>query len=511
MCKTRGKLDHAAACYQKAISLNPDYADAYNNLGSVLMDQGRMDESVACYHRAIMIKPDSVEAHCNLGVVLRNQGKLDEAMGCFAKTVALDPDYPEAHNNCGSVLKDQGRLKEAATFVDRALVLRPNFAAAHCNRGSILQDQGRLEEAALSYRQALECKPGYAEAIYNLAHLKTFHPGDKDLIDLESLAADTAPLPPGKRAYVHFALAKALEDIVDYPNSFEQLLLGNRLKRWQIPYDEAGARDYLQEIAGVFDATLLNRCSGAGDPSATPIFVLGMPRSGSTLIEQILSSHPQIHGAGELTLLSDTANNLANGEGQTLQYPASFSALDAPLLRQLADTYLRGLPELPPGKLRVTDKMPGNFLYLGLIHLMLPKARIIHTVRSPADTCFSCFSKLFASGMAYSYDLAELGRYYRYYEQLMDHWRSVLPHGSFLDVRYEDLLDDFEGQARRLIEYCGLQWDPRCLSYDKNDRPVSTASNVHVRRPLFRSSVNRWQRYQAHLQPLLVELNRGRQ
>jgi hypothetical protein len=221
-----------------------------------------------------------------------------------------------------------------------------------------------------------------------------------------------------------------------------------------------------------------------------------MPRSGSTLIEQILASHPQIQGAGELTTL----------EKMEAGYPESYSALDGPALRRLGESYLAQMPLLANGKVRIVDKLPGNFLRVGLIRLMLPNARIIHTTRNPIDTCVSCYSKLFTVGLPFTYDLGELGRYYRAYSELMAHWRSVLPPGAMLDVSYEDVIDDLEGQARRLIDYCGLPWDDRCISFYRTIRPVKTASAVQVRQPLFRSSLQRWRRYEAGLGPLLDEL-----
>ncbi len=242
----------------------------------------------------------------------------------------------------------------------------------------------------------------------------------------------------------------------------------------------------------------MHRLAGLGDPSPVPIFILGMPRSGSTLVEQILASHPQVLGAGELRTLDRLVH-----QGGGIEALATLQAEDC---RRLGERYLADLRSLPAGKTRITDKMPGNFMYVGLIQLILPHAKIIHTMRDPVDTCLSCFSRLLSVGHHFSYDLAELGRYYRHYRELMDHWRSVLPAGTMLDVAYEDVVDDLEGQTRRMLEYLGLPWDERCLSFHKTVRPVVTASSVQVRRPLYRSGVARWRQYEAHLGPLLAEL-----
>ena len=327
---------------------------------------------------------------------------------------------------------------------------------------------------------------------------------------LESLAADSGRLPPEKMVYIHFALGKALEDVGDYRRAFEHFRQGNALKRHATRFDEAAScRDFTQ-IAETFDADVLRRLFGLGDPSPTPIFVVGMPRSGSTLVEQILASHPQVHAAGELDSLSRVVHAASTAGSAPAPAAEPSNALAAEPLRQVGQAYLASLPAVADGKTRIVDKAPGNFFHVGLIHLALPNARIIHTTRSPLDTCVSCFTRLFSDGQDYSYDLAELGRYYCRYEKLMAHWRSILPPGAMLDVEYEKVVDDLEGQARRLVEFCGLAWDAACLNFHQTNRPVATASSVQVRRPLYRTSLDRWRRYEAWLEPLLAELRGGR-
>jgi len=239
--------------------------------------------------------------------------------------------------------------------------------------------------------------------------------------------------------------------------------------------------------------------------SPAQIFVLGMPRSGSTLIEQILASHPQIHGAGELTDFDTAVSSTLNAA----EYPECVASLDGITLRRIGQSYLARLPAMADGRIRIVDKMPGNYLNVGLIRLALPNAKIIHTMRDPIDTCMSCYSKLFTLGHHYTYHLEELGRFYRGYSELMNHWRRVLPPGAMIEVSYEEVVNDLEGQARRLIDYCGLPWDDRCIDFHGNSRPVKTASSVQVRKPLFRSSLQRWRRYESELAPLLRELGKA--
>jgi len=501
LLKEEDHLKEAAARYEVALTLKPGYAEAHNNLGITLQQQRRPDEAVAHYQRALAINPNYAEAHNNLGSVLQEQRKLAEARVHHEKALALRPDYAEAHNNLGIALQQQARLDEAVAHYQRALELKPAHAKAHNNLGTAFKEQGRFKEATAHYEKALALKPDFAEAHYNRSELMTFRQGDPHLAALESLAARIDNLPESKRLHIHFALAKALDDVGDYARAFEHMLAGNALKRREVDYDEARTGQMFRLIRETFVPELFDRFQATGDASPRPIFVLGMPRSGSTLIEQILASHPAVHGAGEI----GTLNVVAMGEANP--YPAYVSTLDAAAPGRLGRAYLAGLPEFPPGKTRITDKSPLNFLHVGLIHLILPNARIIHTVRDPVDTCISCFSKLFTFDMQFSYDLAELGRYYRYYRQLMAHWRSVLPAGAMLDVYYEQVVGDLEGQARRLLDYCSLPWDDRCLSFHKTNRPVTTASAVQVRQPLFRGSVDRRRHYQDYLQPLLAELS----
>ncbi len=341
---------------------------------------------------------------------------------------------------------------------------------------------------------------------YNCADLKTFARDDADLAALEALAAAGNRLAPAKRVFVHFALGKALDDIGEHDRAFGHFRLGNALKRREVQYDESAHQLGFRRLIEQYHHAPLQGIAAAGDPSPLPIFVVGMPRSGSTLVEQILASHRQVHAAGELQNLSRVIAAAANSKSEPIPIPSCVTQPDAEGLRQIGQAYLASLPPLAAGKRRITDKLPTNFLHVGLIRLILPNARIIHTLRDPVDTCLSCYSKLFSHGVPFSFDLEELGADYRQYHELMAHWRSVLPPGAMCEVRYEDVVDDLEGQARRLLDYCGLPWDASCLTFHKTERPIATASQVQVRRPVYRSSLSRWRRYEAHLKPLLVEI-----
>jgi Tfp pilus assembly protein PilF len=458
--------------------------------------EGRINESLIYYKRALVFKPGHADAHRNLGAALQSLGRTEEAAAHYERAIALKPTLAGAHNNLGILRMAEGRFDDARTHYQRAVALDPNHAEAHNNLGVFFKEEGRFDQAMAHFAQAIAIRPDYAEAHYNRAEIWNFIHGDEHLQALEALTA-RKNAPSGSALYLHFALAKALEDSGDFSRAFVHLRQGNALKRAQIGYDEATERLQMKRISKVFDREILRRLQGQGDPSNCPIFIVGMPRSGTTLVEQILASHPRIQAGGELRAMEAAAGP---------NYPRLVPDLDEAALQRIGRFYLAGLPPLAEGKTHIVDKLPGNFLKIGLIHLMLPNARIIHVTRHAVDTCMSCYSKLFETGHHYCYDLAELGRYYRAYDDLMTHWRTVLPPDSFLEVSYEEVVEHLEIQARRMIEYCGLAWDDRCISFHRTERAVRTASAVQVRKPLFRTSLQRWRRHAADLTPLLSEL-----
>jgi hypothetical protein len=371
--------------------------------------------------------------------------------------------------------------------------------------GSILAEVGAMTEAMAEFRRAVALAPERPEFSYYVAQLAKVRPGDDALRALEATLPRVASLASRDQCLLHFALAKAYDDIGERDRGFDHLLRGNAIKRAEADYDEAATLGAMAHLPRFFTAALLAARGDLGDPSTIPVFILGMPRSGTTLVEQTLASHPAVFGAGERSDLSQAIGRLSV-ERRGAADATTFATMTGEEFRRIGATYVAALRSLAPDAARITDKMPGNFLFIGLIRLILPNARIIHVLRDPVDTCLSCFSKLFMGEQAFSYDLAELGRYYRAYQRLMAHWRAVLPAGAMLEVEYETLVQDFESQARRLIAYCGLEWDPACLEFYKTSRPVHTASMVQVRQPLYRTSVGRWRPDESVLRPLLDAL-----
>ena len=503
--RDQGKLDEAIVAYRQAIGLKPDFAEAHSNLGNALRDQGKIAEAILAYRRAIGLKPDYAEAHSNLGNALRDEGELDEAIVAYRRAIGLKPDYAVAHSNLGNALRAQGKLDAAIASHSQAIGLKSDYAEAHYNLGSALQDRGRLEDARQAYLKALALDPSNIAFYVNFVDLWKFTEADPHLTAMEELEHDEH-LSKGERTQLHFALSKAYADLDDHDRAFAHLLQGNALKRSQITYDEPAVCALFEAIGTALTPAAIKQNEGCGDPSPVPIFILGMPRSGTTLIEQILASHPLVHGAGELSTFAAVSSTLPSPDGSRIVYPHFIPALDAAAIRQIGQHYVAELGRLAPAAQHVTDKMPSNFFFVGLIHLALPNAPIIHVMRDPVDTCLSCFSKLFVAPQNHTYDLAELGRFYCRYVDLMAHWRRILPSGRILDVRYEDVVADLEGQAKRIVAHCGLAWDDRCLSFHKTERVVRTASARQVRQPIYTGAVGRWRVYERYLGPLLAEL-----
>ena len=461
--------------------------------------RGDLAEAARLYRRLLQADPRAFDVLHNLGHVLVQQDQAAEAVGLFERALALRPDAASTHNMLASALRRLERHEQAIAHHRQALALRPDYPQAHHDLGRLLVGLGRADEARQAIESALAQAPRRGEYFRSLSEVVRFEAGDPSLARMEALLGEAASLPLVDQLGLHFALGKAYADIGQPARSFERYQAGCSLARRRLTYDEPASLAMYDEMATLITPQLLQAKAGLGYGAAAPIFILGMPRSGSTLIEQILAGHPDVAAGGELAVFRDAAQ-------AALGHPSNVRSMDGTGLSALGARYAQTVRALRPRAARITDKMPGNFLFLGLIRLALPNARFIHTVRDPVDTCLSCFTTLFDSGQLYSYDLGELGRYYRRYRLLMDHWRRVLPPGVLLDVRYEDVVGDLEGQARRMLSHCGLDWDPACLDFHRRSGGVWTASAAQVRRPIYASSVGRWRPPAEVLRPLIEGL-----
>jgi tetratricopeptide (TPR) repeat protein len=531
--RDQGNLDEAVGCYRRALELKPDFAGAHNNLGNAFRDLGMLDEAVGCYRRALELKPELAGTHNNLGNTLRSQGKLDEAVACYSRILELKPDYAEAHNSLGAALHDQGKLDQSAACYRRALDLRPDYAQAYSNLGITLQQQGRLDEAVACFRQVLQIEMGsflsdrkdqqgasgsssraealdtLGEAFGQLAIILRSRLPDDDLLAIKQLLTQSILRDDG-RAALGFALAQTLDARRDYSAAADHLDAANAarfavLKKRDRQYRPERQRVFTSGMIATFTPEFFARVNGFGLETEQPVFIFGLPRSGTTLVEQILASHPRVFGAGELRYCQETVQALSGvmNHGDTpFEYLLDQGRETA---RHFAQQHLDRLRALDQRADRIVDKMPENFQHLGLINVLFPGARLIHCRRDFRDVALSCRLTNFAS-LSWPCNTEHLVSYFEEYARLMDHWRKVLPSPP-LDVHYEEMVEDTEPVARRVVDWCGLDWDPACLRFYETERTVQTASVAQVRRPIYKTSIGRWKSYEKLLSELFSRVD----
>jgi tetratricopeptide (TPR) repeat protein len=485
--------------------MTTDDLSALTKLGAAQVAGGDHAAALATYERSLALDSRQPQILNNRGFSLIELGRAEEAVESLDRALALWPGSAAILNNRGNALRALGRVADALASYDAALVADPGFVEALDNRALVLIETGRLDEAVAQLERAIRLHPGAPCFYLRLTELKRLERDDPHLRAMQALAAAPNDLTTSERIDLHFALGRALADTGDFDQAFAHLREANALKRLTLDFDLETMLAAIAATPAAFTRGLLEARAGLGDLSDLPVFVVGMPRSGSTLVEQIIASHPAAFGAGETGLLQASINALRSADE-----PASATldedALWASRTRRMAEGYLGPLRRLArPGAARVVDKTLENYRLIGQIRLALPNARIIHVRRDPLDTCVSCFSRPFVN-VPYSYDLTDLGRMYRAYAGLMDHWRRVTPQSVLLEVRYEELVSDLEGQARRIVAHCGLAWDARCLLFHETLRPVLTASAAQVRRPIYGDAIGRWRAYEAHLSPLIEAL-----
>jgi Flp pilus assembly protein TadD len=545
-----GLLGEAEAQARAAVQLKPDLADAQNNLGVALRRQGKLEGAELAFREAVRLEPGHVDARTNLGATLQQQGKLAEALVHLQEALRLAPGDAQAHNDLGGTLIAARRPEEAIEHLRTALRLKPAFPEAYSNLGVALRKLNQVDEAVLCFREALRLNPGYARARNNLGHsLQVLNKIDlaraefqevqrqepanpltlghlsnlaihghyqfsaDEMRLLQELAA-RPDLSSEDSCRVHFSLARLLDKAGAYDEAFAHFARGNELRKEDdrrngVAFDVDLHRRLIERLIATCTPAYFERVASFGVNSELPIFIIGMMRSGTTLVEQILASHPQVHGAGELPDIEILISRLeVRDEGRGTRgepYPECLALLDAATARALAEQHLERLRQRGGQASRVVDKLPFNFMHLGFIAALFSKARIIHCRRNPVDTCLSSFFQNFTDPHPFAFDLRHLGQYYREYERLMAHWVKVLPLPIF-ELQYEELTADQEAVSKRLIAFCGLDWDERCLRFNETERPVRTASTLQVRQPMYRTSVGRWKHYEAHLRPLLEAL-----
>lgn len=492
--QAQGRLEEAAASYRHALEGRPRSAEAHHNLGLALQGLNRFEEALNAYRQALDLQPARAETHNNLGNVLRAMGRREQAVTCYQRALELRPDYPEAHCNLALTLNEQHQSKQALDHYRRALTLDPDHREAHYGVARLLHERGQFEEAAAAYREMIHRYPGHLEPYAALTRCKRITADDVPLIqEMESRLA-AGDMPPRDAISLHLALGKAYDDLGDYARAISHFHRGNRLQADGCPFDRTGHETLVTTLITTYGRDCFDGERAQDEPSPLPVLIIGMPRSGTTLAEQVLSRHPAVGAGGELDFW-------ARHEPALVGHPGG--PPDPAAGRAAAKAYIDHLKELAPGARCVTDKLTTNFLRLGTIHRLLPQARIIHCRRNALDTCVSVYFTRFAGSHCYSYDLEDLAFYYEQYRRLMAHWRTVLPADRFHEVDYEAMVTEPERTIRELVAFCGLAWSPDCLDSSAGERAIRTASKWQVRQPIYTSSVQRWRHYEPYLGPLL--------
>ena len=491
----QGAYAEAVSCFRELLSVAPNHAIAHNSLGAALYKQGHYREAEEEFRRSIQLKPSYADPHCNLGTVLRGRGRIVESEAPLRRALKLKPGHLDFQLNLAMTLVLLERLADAKGFLERVLRAAPHNVDALVIMGDVAGNEGRLTDAEALYRRALEIAPTTAGAWAGLVRLRKMTSGDESWLKGAEQAAASG-LAPLDEATIRYAIGKYYDDIGQAKRAFRSYQSANELQRRTADaYDREGRVRLVDDLIRVYTREALARERTVVADSSRPVFVLGMMRSGTSLVEQIVASHPAAKGAGELPEWLHAM--------QKHDVAVRREILSDTLRKDLATAYLRVLDRYSRDAARVVDKTPFNSDYMGVIHSVFPNAHIIYLQRDPIDACLSCYFQQFSSAHEFALDLSDLAHYYREHHRLVAHWRSVLPTGALLNVPYEDLVADQQGWTRRIVEFLGLEWDERCLEFYKTERTVLTASFAQVRQKIYRSSVGRWRQYEKFIGPLL--------
>jgi tetratricopeptide (TPR) repeat protein len=499
-----GRGDESVACLRELVRLRPDRADFCNNLGSALNEHGNLGEAVTLYRRAIQLEPNYAPPHNNLGNALQQRGQLAEACQCYARAIELTPDCAEIHVGLASTLNELGKSSAAIQHYSMAIQIKPGLAAAHHNLGVVLQEQGDFARAEKCFRAAIAADSRYAAAHADLAALLRSNLPAEDLAVQQRLLSDQT-MPREQQATLHFGLAQVYDARGFYERAAEHANAANALRAEACKsagreYDPAAHADFVNGLIAEFTPEFFARVHDFGVESERPVFVVGLPRSGTTLVEQILASHSQVFGAGELTLARDAFTASCVGPRHSVE----LSGLDRDHVRQMALRHLEELDRRNAHAPRVIDKFPANYLYLGFLSALFPRARFIHCRRDLRDVAVSCWVTNFRE-VPWANDPAHLASHFRECQRLMSHWHYALP-APILEISYEETVANLESVARRLVSWCGLDWEAKCLDFHRNRGIVRTASAVQVRQPLYGTSVGRWRHYEQSLSEVLAAI-----
>ena len=491
-CLEAGDVQDAVAALQKAVAINPRYADAYFRLGVALVKLGDLHGALAAYDRATRLMPSLTEAWFRAGALCFTLGHREEAIGCFRRAAATGGTSSFGRLGRARVLLTEEKNEEAEQALRQTLALEPDNAMAHDLLGNLLTEYGRFDEARVCFERVIAIAPPLAGSYYELVRCRPVKKED-GVFQKMVAALETPGLETAQRQRLHLAIGKAADDLGDYALAMQHLDAADAVRRQSSAFNASAFSIEIDRLILRCTAEWIARSSETGCKDETPVLILGMPRSGTTLVEQIVSSHPEVAAAGELFFWNQRG---------IAWHSSGMGKDERPYVARSAAEYLELLRAIAPKAMRVTDKMPFNFLWTGLIHVAFPRATIIHCRRNAVDTALSIHQTHFHPSLAFPTGGADLVKYYREYERLTDHWRQVVPSERFIEVHYEDLTRAPEPEIRRIIAACGLEWHDTCLHPETNPRAVRTPSRWQARQPIYRSSVERWRRYEPYLGPL---------
>jgi tetratricopeptide (TPR) repeat protein len=495
-CIAQGAYAEAITFYQDLVKLEPRHAAAHNNIGAAYCRLGRYKEAEGHFRRAIALEPNFPDPYSNLGNVLRWRGEITESESSLRRAIKLNPRFVDARVNLGLTLAFLSRGREAKTHFEKALKAAPRNADALCGLAFVAKTEGRFDDASAYFKRALQVNPNMSGAWAAQAGLRKMTAADNAWLDgAEQVAAGA--IAPLDEAELRYAMGKYCDDVGDFKRAFQNYKRANDiLKPIAEPYDRDARTEFVDDMIRLYKHEIVAQAVAGGSDSTKPVFVVGMPRSGTSLTEQIIASHPSAKGAGELEFWSDVVRE----HGATIRQ----GQLSESTKKELAEAYMRNLEERSGDAMRIVDKAPVNSDYLGLILSIFPNARIIYMQRDPIDTCLSCYFQQFALALSFTMDLSDLAHYYRGHQRLMAHWRAVLPPGTLLDVPYAELVADQTGWTRKILDFLGLEWDERCLNFQETERSVVTSSFWQVRQKVYKNSVQRWRNYERFIGPLLT-------
>ncbi|HRW29164.1 MAG TPA: sulfotransferase [Emcibacteraceae bacterium] len=497
----QGHDEKAEEMLRKAISIDENRAIYHRDLAEIIFFRGNPNNALQSINRSLKLNLNDPKSHYIAALALSTLGEHLKAIEAYKTAIKLNPSFGAAYNNLGTQLEAIGHPDQAKEAYIQAININPNNAEPHNNLAVLFVANGDIKDARRHLETAIKIRPQYIEAHHNLSPLKKYKIDDEHIMLLEELALNAETLSTENQARLYFTLGKAYSDLENLDKAFHFFDKGNKIKRASFHYDEKAIIKLMAKIKDVFSEPYFKSFKKYSEDDQTAIFIVGMPRSGSTLIEQILSSHSDVHAGGELLILAELIKD------KMKNFPWEIEKISDDELSGIGKEYLRKLKALNPDAKRIVNKLPSNFHYVGLIAKILPGAKIINSKRNPLDCCLSNYTRLFSQPLPFVYELGELGRYYNRYQDLMDHWHKILPKQMLIDVHYEDVVDNLENQARELIKFIGLEWQDQCLNFYQNKRSVHTASADQVRKPIYKTAIEKWRPYEKYLTPLIDALN----